>query len=202
MGTLSNIFMVSAWCWAGISCLFTVLPTLGSIIILSSAISKTLEIRFAAWSPTNGTGDIPTGYVVHWRLNDSMTWNLGLNVLHFGDTAEYVAEIDNLEPDTPYVVRVIPFISENNRVYPGFPTEGGPFWTLGKCEWYILPAFLWIKFCVTFIFDRYKHANYVLSYAYMDSCFLISWELHVSNRHTCVNVFIFPLDKGINNALM
>ena len=98
---------------------------------MSSASQTSLTIRFEAWSSNNGVGDTPTGYEIQWRLDGSETWIPSLQLQHNG-SAEYIAMLKDLEPDTLYYINIIPYIEEGGISYLGFAKEAGPFRTLGK----------------------------------------------------------------------
>ena len=110
---------------------FTVLPRLNSVVELASSSQTLLEIRFAAWNPSNDGGHTPTGYVVQRRTENSLAWIDGPNIEHSAVDVNYTARLDNLEPYAIYYVIIMPFIVDGDSTFFGHPTEeGGPFRTL------------------------------------------------------------------------
>ena len=93
--------------------------------------SSTIAIRFASWSPNNGNGDMPSGYIVQRREKDTMMWTDSLEVNHNAYMRHYSLILEDLEPETAYYIRIIPFIEDADGSYRGIPTEeSGPFATL------------------------------------------------------------------------
>ena len=113
------------------SLLFPVLPGLSSTVEFSDASSSTIAIRFTSWSPDNGNGDVPSGYMIQRRENDTMVWTDALEVNHNVHGTHYSVILDDLQPATVYYIRIIPFIEDAGGSYRGIPTdESGPFATL------------------------------------------------------------------------
>ena len=111
--------------------IFTVLPRLNSVVELASSSQTALEIRFATWSPNNGGGHPPAGYVVRGRTENSSAWIDGPNIGHPADGVNHTARLDNLEPNSTYYVTIVPFIVDGDLTFLGHPSEeGGPFGTL------------------------------------------------------------------------
>ena len=112
--------------------IFTELPRLHSISEFSSATHSTLTIRFNNWTPINGGGTQPRGYLVETRLNGSMEWIPGPQIDHDVTVVGYTLVLKSLESDTSYYVRITPFIEDGGNMYNGNSTqEAGPFSTLG-----------------------------------------------------------------------
>ena len=86
---------------------------------------------FDNWTPENGGGTEPVGYLVETRLNGSMEWIPGPQIDHDTTFDVYTFVLKSLEPDTSYFVRVTPFIEDGGNMYKGNTTqEAGPFSTL------------------------------------------------------------------------
>ena len=111
--------------------LLTELPALHSVLELSSEPSqKTLTIRFDSWTPQNGGGTQPRGYLVETRRNGSNELISGPQIDHDPTVAVYTVLVENLEPQTSYYIRVNPFIEDGGNLYYGNATqEAGPFLT-------------------------------------------------------------------------
>ena len=111
--------------------LLTELPGLHSLSEFSSATHNTLTIRFNNWTPENGGGTQPRGYLIETRLNGSMEWIPGPQIDHDATVIVYTLVLKSLEPHTYYYVRVTPFIEDGGYMYYGTATqEAGPFLTL------------------------------------------------------------------------
>ena len=111
--------------------MLTELPVLLSVLELSSASQNTLKIRFSNWTPENGGGTQPRGYLVETRINGSMEWISSRQTGHNAMIAVNTILLKDLKPHTSYYVRVTPFIEDAGNVYYGNATqEAGPFLTL------------------------------------------------------------------------
>ena len=109
--------------------IFAVIPTLDNIISLDAASQTSLTVRFETSSPDDINADTPVVFEIRQRLNGTMTWVLSLELPHSG-SVEYITMLEDLEPNTPYYVNIVPVIIENGIRYPGHAKEAGPFKTL------------------------------------------------------------------------
>ena len=98
---------------------------------LSDASSTTIDIRFNTWSHESSGEEVPSGYIVQRRKNGTMVWIDASEVDHNVNDIHYSVIIEDLEPETMYYIRVIPFIEDAVGSYQGIPTdEYGPYSTL------------------------------------------------------------------------
>ena len=109
--------------------IFAVIPTLENVISLDTASQTSLTVRFEASIPDDIKADTPVVFDIQQKLNGTMTWVPSHELPHSG-SAEYITMLEDLEPNTPYYVNIVPVIKENGMRYPGFAKEAGPFWTL------------------------------------------------------------------------
>ena len=109
--------------------IFAVIPTLDNIISLDAASQTSLTVRFETSSPDDINADTPVVFDIQQRLNGTMTWALGHELPHSG-SVEYITMLEDLEPNTPYYVNIVPVIKENGIRYLGHANQAGPFWTL------------------------------------------------------------------------
>ena len=106
------------------------LPNLLSEVQLSSASRNALQISFDNWTPTTSKDTIPTAYQIQWRSMDILEWLHYLGIGHSAIVHNYTISIENLEPDSLYLVRIVPLVEDGKVIYYGIPTPVyGPFST-------------------------------------------------------------------------
>ena len=92
---------------------------------------NTIDISFNTWSGESRGEEMPSGYIVQRRKNGTMMRIDASEVDHNVNVTHYSVIIKDLEPDTLYYIRVVPFIEDAGGSYHGIPTdESGPYSTL------------------------------------------------------------------------
>ena len=62
-------------------------------------------------------------------------WTGASTVDHNANMTHYSVILEDLEPETVYYIRVMPFVQDEGGLYLGTPTEeSGPFLTLPSCK--------------------------------------------------------------------
>ena len=111
-------------------------PSLQSEIVVISRTQYTLTVRFAAWSPENGGGVSPTGYIIQMG-NIGVAWKDAADVQHNASSNHVTVRLQGLMSDTAYFMRLVPYVIDTGIRFLGEPTIiQGPASTLAYGKHY------------------------------------------------------------------
>ena len=132
---------------------------------VSTGSEHTLVVSFPAWAAGNESGSKPTGYNVQHRFSWNGHWINGVEIEHDSIIQQYRTQLENLDPDNTYYVRVIPFLNDGGIAYYGIPTsERGPFSTIAVGTFYFK----------TSVFHSIRDLG--MCYAVFSSALFLGWK--------------------------